>query len=125
MRLVQLNPAVPNKTTNCVGSALVYAVRPGLMQALEAFVAGFVAEHSLSPDAGIAVRTGIIHPDGSDAMRRVKTEILTRAEAEAAAGPLDVRFIDRNGRKGRIGALGALLWADEGPEAAGLYGEDL
>ena len=71
------------------------------------------------------MRTGIVHPDGTDAMRRVKTEILTRAEAEATAGDLNVRFIDPNRGKGRIGALGALLWADEGPEAAGLYGEDL
>ncbi len=28
MRLVQLNPAVPHKTTNCVGSALNFAVKP-------------------------------------------------------------------------------------------------
>lgn len=125
MRLVQLNPAVPNKTTNCVGSALVYAVRSGHLQELEAFVAGFVSEHSLSPDAGVAVRSGIVHPDGTDAMRRVKTEILTRDEAEDDAERLNVRFIDQNRGKGRIGALGALLWADEGPEAAGLYGEDL
>jgi methanogenesis imperfect marker protein 11 len=125
MRLVQLNPAVPNKTTNCVGSALVYAVRAGRLDELEAFVAGFVREHSLSPEAGVAVRTGIVHPDGTDAMRRVKTEILTRAEAEEAADHLNVRFIDLNRGKGRIGALGALLWAGEGPEAAGLYGEDL
>ncbi|NLX49821.1 MAG: tRNA(Ile2) 2-agmatinylcytidine synthetase [Methanospirillum sp.] len=125
MRLVQLNPAVPNKTTNCVGSALVYAVRPGKIGELEEFVSSFVREHSLSPDAGIAVRSGIVHPGGADAMRRVKTEILTRAEAEDEAERLNVRFIDQNRGKGRIGALGALLWADEGPEAAGLYGEDL
>lgn len=125
MRLVQLNPAIPNKTTNCVGSALVYAVRPDRARELEAFVAEFVHEHSLSPEAGIAVRSGIAHPDGTDAMWRVKTEILTRTEAEAAAEELNVRFIDRNRGKGRIGALGALLWADEGAEAAGLYGEHL
>jgi hypothetical protein len=53
---------------------------------LEEFVAGFVREHSLSPEAGIAVRSGIVHPDGTDAMRRVKTEILTRAEAEDEPG---------------------------------------
>ena len=125
MRLVQLNPAVPNKTTNCVGSALVYAVGAGRLAELEAFVIEFVREHSLSPDAGIAVRTGIVHPDGSEAMQGVKTEILTRADAEAAAEELNVRFVDANRGKGRIGALGALLWADEGPEAAGLHGETL
>ena len=29
MRLIQLNPKVPQKTTNCVGSALNFAVKPG------------------------------------------------------------------------------------------------
>jgi len=44
-----------------------------------------------------------------------------RAEAEAER--LGVRFIDSNARKGRIGALGAVLWGNKGVEAAGLYGE--
>ncbi|HOD85268.1 MAG TPA: tRNA(Ile2) 2-agmatinylcytidine synthetase, partial [Methanoculleus sp.] len=38
---------------------------------------------------------------------------------------MGVRFIDSNGRKGRIGALGAVLWGNKGAEAAGLYGETL
>jgi len=38
---------------------------------------------------------------------------------------MGVRFIDSTGRKGRIGALGALLWGNKGVEAAGLYGETL
>lgn len=125
MRLVQLNPAVPNKTTNCVGSALVYAVRPDQARALEEFIVGFVDEHSLSPDAGVAVRKGIVHPSAEDEMRRVKTEILTKDDAAGMADRLGVRFIDPNGGKGRIGALGALLWANEGTEAAGLHGEHL
>jgi len=36
-----------------------------------------------------------------------------------------IEYLDHNGRKGRIGALGAVLWADRGIEAAGLYGEHL
>ncbi len=125
MRLVQLNPAVPNKTTNCVGSALVYAVRPEQAQALEDFVVDFVKEHSLSPDAGIAVRKGIVHPPADEEKRLVKTEILTIDDAAGMAERLGVRFVDPNGGKGRIGALGALLWANEGTEAAGLHGEHL
>ena len=125
MRLVQLNPAVPNKTTNCVGSALVYAVRPEQAHALEDFVVGFVKEHSLSPDAGIAVLKGILHTPADEEMRLVKTEILTVDDATGMAERLGVRFVDPNGGKGRIGALGALLWANEGTEAAGLHGEHL
>ncbi|HOT94779.1 MAG TPA: tRNA(Ile2) 2-agmatinylcytidine synthetase [Methanoregulaceae archaeon] len=125
MRLVQLNPAVPNKTTNCVGSALVYAVRPQHYPALERFVVDYICEHALSPDAGIAVRKGIVHPPAEEEMRRVKTEILTVDLADSMAKRLGVRFIDPNGGRGRIGALGALLWANEGAEAAGLDGEHL
>ena len=39
------------------------------------------------------------------------------------AEKLGITFIDSANGKGRIGALGALLWADGGVEAAGLYGE--
>jgi len=125
MRLVQLNPAVPNKTTNCVGSALVYAVRPDRARELEEYIVRFIAEHSLSPDAGVAVRYGIVSSPADEEMRRVKTEILTIADATEIAARLGVRFIDASGGKGRIGALGALLWANEGSEAAGLHGEHL
>ncbi len=125
MRLVQLNPAVPSKTTNCVGSALVYAVRPEQVRELEEYIVHFVRERSLSPDAGVAVRKGIVHPPADEEMRRVKTEILTIDDAVAIAARFGIRFIDPNGGKGRIGALGALLWANEGSEAAGLHGEHL
>ena len=59
MRLVQLHPAVPNKTTNCVGSALNFAARPGSIGALREFVCTFVEEHTFSKDSGIAFVQGI------------------------------------------------------------------
>jgi len=125
MRLVQLNPAVPHKTTNCVGSALNFAARQDRISALLDFVRSFVEKNTFSKDTGIAYHRGIGLPSGSPAFAAVKTEIVTLAQAEEAAKTFGIAFIDHNGRKGRIGALGAVLWGNRGIEAAGLYGEHL
>jgi methanogenesis imperfect marker protein 11 len=125
MRLVQLNPAVPNKTTNCVGSALNFAVRPDKINELLAFVQAFVEKNTFSKDTGIAYHRGIGFSHDSPAFAAVKTEIMSVENAEAAAQDMGIVFIDTNGRKGRIGALGAVLWGNRGIEAAGLYGEHL
>jgi methanogenesis imperfect marker protein 11 len=125
MRLIQLNPAVPDKTTNCVSSALNFAVRPGKIPKLLDAVRAFVEKNTFSRDTGIACYHGI--KDFSDAplARQVKTEILTRDQAEREADVLGIEFLDSNGGKGRIGALGAVVWGNQGTEAAGLYGEHL
>ena len=125
MRLVQLNPAVPNKTTNCVGSALNFAARPGSIGALREFVCSFVEEHTFSKDTGIAFSRGIGTEQGSPVLKSIKTEILSVEKAEKEAKRLGIEYLDHNARKGRIGALGAVLWANRGIEAAGLYGEHL
>jgi methanogenesis imperfect marker protein 11 len=124
MRLVQLNPEVPKKTTNCVGSALVFAVRPASTDALEQYIRAFVETNTKSSDTGIAVYRGIGAPE-SGMRDRVKKDFVTLEEAAEEAERLGIRFIDGNGRKGRIGALGAVLWTQKGVEAAGLYGEHL
>ena len=125
MRLVQLNPAVPNKTTNCVGSALNFAARPGSIGALREFVCTFVEKNTFSKDTGIAFSRGIGTEKDSPVLKTIKTEILTVEYAEREAKRLGIEYLDHNGRKGRIGALGAVLWANRGIEAAGLYGEHL
>jgi methanogenesis imperfect marker protein 11 len=125
MRLVQLNPGVPEKTTNCVGSALNFAVKPGDVQELVDFVRDYVQRHSVSKDTGIAYYRGIGFPEEPAVSRRIKTEILSLDDAEQEARKLGIMFADTNGRKGRIGAFGAVLWGNRGIEAAGLYGESL
>ncbi|MGA9085418.1 MAG: tRNA(Ile2) 2-agmatinylcytidine synthetase [Methanoregula sp.] len=125
MRLVQLNPAVPNKTTNCVGSALNFAAQPGSIDALRKFVCTFVEKHTFSKDTGIAFSRGIGIGEDSPLLKAIKTDIVTLENAEAEAERLGIGYLDHNGRKGRIGALGAVLWANRGIEAAGLYGEHL
>jgi methanogenesis imperfect marker protein 11 len=125
MRLVQLNPAVPNKTTNCVGSALNFAVRPGRIPRLLEAVKSFVDKNTFSKETGIACYHGISDFAGAAVARMVKTEIMTREQAEREAEALGIEFLDQNGGKGRIGALGAVVWGNQGTEAAGLYGEHL
>jgi len=125
MRLIQFNPKVPEKTTNCVGSALNFAVLPEKIDELLGFVKEFIESNSVSKDTGIAVFKGIEFEDESPYLKKIKTEVLNREECEAEAERLGIKYIDSAGSKGRIGALGAVLWANKGIEAAGLYGEHL
>ena len=64
-------------------------------------------------------------PSHSPAFAKIKTEIMTLTWAQNTAKALWITFIDRNGRKGRIGAPDAVLWGNWGIEAAGLYGKHL
>lgn len=125
LRLIQLNPAVPNKTTNCVSSALNFAVRPSRVPDLLESVRSFVEKNTFSSDTGIACYHGIRDFADAPVARAVKTKILTCGQAEKEAEDLGIRFLDRSGGKGRIGALGAVVWGNQGIEAAGLYGEHL
>ncbi len=125
MRHVQLNPKVPQKTTNCVGSALNFAVKPQTVTELKEYISTYIEEHTSSGDTGIAGYRGIDFTIESPAFRWVKTEIMTLEQAECEAQTLGIEFLDRNAKKGRIGALGAVLWGNRSLEAAGLYGEYL
>jgi methanogenesis imperfect marker protein 11 len=125
MRLVQLNPKVSQKTTNCVGSALNFAVKTENVDELKKYIRSFVEEHTLSKNTGIACFRGIDFMMDSPVFKWVKTEIMTLEQAEREAKTLGIEFLDNNAKKGRIGALGAVLWGNRGIEAAGLYGEHL
>lgn len=122
MRLIQLNPKAPNKTTNCTGSVLSFAVLPEKKAELVAFVKEYIETHTDSPETGICYIEGLVMPD-SPYKKQIKTELLTPEYANAEAERIGVTFIDSANDKGRIGALGALLWANDGVEAAGLLGE--
>jgi len=125
MRLIQLNPEVPEKTTNCVSSALNFAARPDAVAALKEHVRTFTLANTYSKDTGIACHCGIGFPFESPLLCQIKTSFLTREQTEREAAALGVEFLDKNARKGRIGALGAVLWGNRGIEAAGLYGEHI
>ncbi|HJJ93821.1 MAG TPA: tRNA(Ile2) 2-agmatinylcytidine synthetase, partial [Methanocorpusculum sp.] len=74
MRLVQLNPKAPNKTTNCTGSAISFAVLPEKKAELIEFVKTFVESHSVSPETGICYIEGLVMPE-SPYKKQIKTEL--------------------------------------------------
>lgn len=59
----------------------------------------------------------------SPGFKCVKPEIMPLDKTEQEAKVIGIEFPDNNAWKGRIGLLGAVLKADQGIEAAGLYGE--
>jgi len=122
MRIIQLNPKAPNKTTNCTGSVITFAVLPEKKEELIHYVKTYVEANAVSGESGICYYEGLIIPK-SDFKNRVKTELLTREYAEVEAEKIGVTYVDSARGKGRIGSLGALLWANDGVEAAGLAGE--
>ena len=66
----------------------------------------FVAGESLSHEWGIAIRTGLEIPEGlREYGRRVRTQLITRAVADATAERFGITL---HGGNGVIGALGAV-----------------
>ena len=122
MRIIQLNPKAPNKTTNCTGSVITFAVKPEQKTELIQFVKTYIEKNSLSKSAGICYWSGIQIPESKYAIR-IKTELISKIDADNEAKRLGISFIDSVNGEGRIGALGALLCSDGGVEVAGLYGE--
>jgi hypothetical protein len=100
-------------------------VKPEHVKELQEYICAFVGEHTFSQDTGIACYRGLDFPIESPVFKAIKTEIMTLDQAEREAKLLGIEFLDTNGRKGRIGALGAVLWGNRGIEAAGLYGEHI
>ncbi len=122
LRIIQLNPRAPNKTTNCTGSTISFAVLPGKKQELTAYVKSFIESNAASTKTGICYIEGLRMPK-SVYKQQIKTELLTKEYANETAAKIGVTYIDSANDKGRVGSLGALLWANEGVEAAGLAGE--
>lgn len=118
-----MNPDAPYKTTNCTGSLLTFAVLPEKKEVLISFMKEFMESRSVSPETGICYLDGLIMTE-SPYKNQIKTEIRTAEYANAEAERLGIRFIDSANGNGRVGALGALLWANNGVEAAGLFGEE-
>ncbi len=63
-KIIQLNPKVPNKTTNCCSTAVSFAVREDDIPALIEFAVDFIRKESYSEDAVIAVFNGLTVPEG-------------------------------------------------------------
>jgi hypothetical protein len=107
--VVMLNQEVFYKTAGNSASYIELAVIPEKVDTLREKSRQFVADEALSPEWGIAFRTGMAIPPGLRAYGRlVREQVIDRAVTEATAERFGV-FL--HGGKGVIGALGAIALA--------------
>lgn len=125
LRLIQLCPKSPNKTTNCVSSAVTFAVRPDAVDKLIDSIVSTVRAETRSIKTGIAVYRGIGIPEALNKFGwETKQRLVTLEEVNKHAEANGVQFIDLfEKHEGRIGALAAIALSEEHTEAAALYGD--
>ncbi|MCL1811014.1 MAG: DUF1743 domain-containing protein [Methanomassiliicoccaceae archaeon] len=120
-KIIQLNPKVPNKTTNCCSTAVSFAVKEEEIPALIEFCMDFMKKESYSENSVMTVFKGLRIPDNLNKYGlRAKTEILTIDDAVKAAEENGVSVIILTGPGGAIGAVAAIGCFDMGGEAAGI-----
>jgi methanogenesis imperfect marker protein 11 len=125
LRLIQLFPKSPHKTTNCVSSAITFAARPEAVDKLVECVVSTVKADTRSSKTGIAVHRGIGVPANLNAFGwEIKKRLVSVEAVEEQADSSGVQFIDMfDNREGRIGALAAIALSEERAEAAALYND--
>jgi methanogenesis imperfect marker protein 11 len=125
LRLIQLFPKSPHKTTNCVSSAITFAVRPDAVDRLVDSVVSTVKSETRSNKTGIAVYRGIGIPPALNVFGwEIKKHLVTVDAVEAQAESAGIPFIDMfENHEGRIGALAAIALSEERTDAAALYND--
>ncbi len=120
-KIIQLNPKVPNKTTNCCSTAVSFAVREEEIPALIEYAVDFVRKESYSDDSVITVYQGLQVPEAlRDFGWSCKSVLYTPEDAIRAAEENGVQIISVTGTKGVIGAVAAIGCFDLGERSAGI-----
>lgn len=120
-KIIQLNPAVPEKTTSCVSIGASFAVEEENLEKAVDFAVDFVEKHTLSKHTSMAAFEGLKIPEElKNYGMEAKSRIITIEEAENMAKEQNVRMREVTGRRGKIGALAAIGCFDCGLKAAGL-----
>jgi len=120
-KVVQLNPNVPEKTTNCVSVGVSFAIREDEMEPLVDWFVDRLREGTYSKQTTMAVFKGLKVPQALvDYGLRAKREILTAKDGREAAEANSVRLIAVTGERGTIGAVAGIGCFDLGMRAAGL-----
>ena len=121
-KIIQLNPKVPNKTTNCCSTAVSFAVREEEIPALIEYACDFVRKNSYSDDSVVTVYQGLHIPEElKDFGWSCKSVIYTTDDALAMAEKFGIQVINvTGGNKGVIGAVAAIGCFDSGVPAAGV-----
>lgn len=120
-KIIQLNPKVPNKTTNCCSSAVSFAVREEEIPELIEYAVDFVHRHSYSEDAVLTVFQGLEVPERLREFGwSCKSVLYTTEDAVRVAEECGIQIISVTGQKGVIGAVAAIGCFDIGIRAAGI-----
>lgn len=120
-KIIQLNPKVPNKTTNCCSTAVSFAVKEEEIPALIEYAVDFVRKQSYSEDAVITVFQGLEVPEKlRDYGWSCKSVLYTTEDAIKVAEETGVQIISVTGLKGVIGAVAAIGCFDLGERSAGI-----
>lgn len=120
-KIIQLNPKVPNKTTNCVSVGISFAVEEKDLDKLNEWIIKYIAENTYSDDTTLAIYKGLKIPEevklyGIDAKRLILTKELAR-EVAARNG---VELVEITGETGVIGAVAGIGCFDMGLKSAAL-----
>ncbi|MGD0056865.1 MAG: hypothetical protein ABSB83_03290 [Methanomassiliicoccales archaeon] len=120
-KIIQLNPNVPEKTTNCVSVGVSFAVEERDIQKLVDYVVQYVKENTLSKNTALAMLQGLKIPQELvEYGLRAKKDILTLGEAQNVAERNGVRVIEITGKRGVIGAVAGIGCFDLGIRSAAL-----
>jgi methanogenesis imperfect marker protein 11 len=120
-KIVQLNPNVKEKTTQCVAVGVSFAVVEKDFPELRRHFIEYIKKGTFSQNTVLAIIKGLRIPEMvRDYGRRAKSEVLTIQDAEYAARKGGVELVEITGPRGAIGAVAGIGCHDLGIEAAGL-----
>lgn len=120
-KIVQLNPNVPEKTTNCVAVGVSFAVAERDISALTEYVIKFIRENTFSDNTTLAIFQGLKIPaEVEEYGYRAKRELFKIEDARKVADNNGVQIVEITGRRGTIGAVAGIGCFDMGWKAAAL-----
>ncbi len=120
-KIVQLNPNVPEKTTNCVSVGVSFAVKEKDLPALLDHFKEQLRKNTFSQETTMAYYVGLRIPQELEEYGwNAKSVIYKPSQAEEVAERTGVRIVEITGRRGTIGAVAAIGCFDLGVKAAGL-----
>lgn len=120
-KIVQLNPDVPEKTTNCVSVAVSFAVEEKDLSALTDYVLKYIKENTYSDNTTVAIFQGLRLPaEAKEYGYRAKREIMNVEQARRVAESCGIQLVEVTGKRGTIGAVAGIGCFDMGMAAAAL-----
>lgn len=123
-KIIQLNPNVLEKTTNCCSTAVSFAVTEDEKEKLIRFCEDFIRKESYSDNTVMAVFSGLKIPKALEEWSWGAKSVIYRVEdAQKVASENNVKIIPITGHNGTIGAVAAIGCFDMGVRSAG-FAED-